>query len=636
MLPTRRYSELEQVLIASLPEDEYFPYVDRRGMLYGGLHRTQLKEALASRHAQWAQNCAAVRSQLGAAARAYGALERAMARSAAVAAAGRAPAGSLPAGSLPAGSPAAAEAAAPTPVSAPASSHRWRGAGGASGPPAAAAATSESMCSSACCSSTCCSSTCCSSTRQRRTSSGDGGGSSSSSFSRTRRQRADSHEERNAPFTGEISARIACEDLDSIAYLGEESVNASLGIANGCCVLPRERQHESVNGMVGGCSHRGLPESITSNAGSPYASSPCAASPCASSNASSNGVAHGAATAIGATGGGAAVSAAILCSALSYEGGSSEAIGHARAHAHAHARAHGEHGEHGGGSKAIGSPSACALTATHTPSSNAKAATTVAASSPAGPSTGARNGTPTVASNGAAVGVAHTATSSSSRHGSQRPGQLNGGAGLVIRAGSERALPCCDRGDVPSCGPTAEIGTEIGAEIGTEIGAEIGAEMGSTGSNACFVNGPSLSRPSSLTPVEETAVMHAVMGVETPHHASHHASHQASHQALHQALHQSHSPAASPPRSPPRSYAAHASPDDEDDEMPASWMDVVIPRAVWEALGLDVAPFTVQASAPMHLVHFYFSQLTLNCVFVVDTGRFVGMINKTDMVHGNF
>ena len=33
----------------------------------------------------------------------------------------------------------------------------------------------------------------------------------------------------------------------------------------------------------------------------------------------------------------------------------------------------------------------------------------------------------------------------------------------------------------------------------------------------------------------------------------------------------------------------------------------------------------------MSLVHFYFSQLTLHCVFVVHTGRFVGMINKTDL-----
>jgi hypothetical protein len=35
-----------------------------------------------------------------------------------------------------------------------------------------------------------------------------------------------------------------------------------------------------------------------------------------------------------------------------------------------------------------------------------------------------------------------------------------------------------------------------------------------------------------------------------------------------------------------------------------------------------------------HLVHFYFSQLTLNAVFVVDKGRFVGMINKVDMIKG--
>ena len=43
-----------------------------------------------------------------------------------------------------------------------------------------------------------------------------------------------------------------------------------------------------------------------------------------------------------------------------------------------------------------------------------------------------------------------------------------------------------------------------------------------------------------------------------------------------------------------------------------------------------------QASAPMHLVHFYFSQLTLNCVFVVDKGHFVGLINKADMYRADF
>ena len=65
-------------------------------------------------------------------------------------------------------------------------------------------------------------------------------------------------------------------------------------------------------------------------------------------------------------------------------------------------------------------------------------------------------------------------------------------------------------------------------------------------------------------------------------------------------------------------------------------MAVQVGRATWEELGLDLAPFTVQAQAPMSLVHFYFSQLTLNCVFVVDTGRFVGMINKSDMMKGDF
>jgi predicted transcriptional regulator len=40
----------------------------------------------------------------------------------------------------------------------------------------------------------------------------------------------------------------------------------------------------------------------------------------------------------------------------------------------------------------------------------------------------------------------------------------------------------------------------------------------------------------------------------------------------------------------------------------------------------------VQAEALMHVVHFCFSQLTLNAVFVVDKGCFIGMINKADMM----
>ena len=60
-----------------------------------------------------------------------------------------------------------------------------------------------------------------------------------------------------------------------------------------------------------------------------------------------------------------------------------------------------------------------------------------------------------------------------------------------------------------------------------------------------------------------------------------------------------------------------------------------VPYKLWMELGLDTAPFTVQACAPMSLVHFYFSQLTLNCVFVVERGRFVGMINKQDMHHAD-
>jgi hypothetical protein len=72
------------------------------------------------------------------------------------------------------------------------------------------------------------------------------------------------------------------------------------------------------------------------------------------------------------------------------------------------------------------------------------------------------------------------------------------------------------------------------------------------------------------------------------------------------------------------------------DDPPPDPLELQVPRTVWDELGLDLAPFTVQAQAPMSLVHFYFSQLTLNCVFVVDKGRFVGMINKADMMKGDF
>ena len=65
---------------------------------------------------------------------------------------------------------------------------------------------------------------------------------------------------------------------------------------------------------------------------------------------------------------------------------------------------------------------------------------------------------------------------------------------------------------------------------------------------------------------------------------------------------------------------------------PEEWMGEVIPRSVWEAMGLDVAPFCVQAEAPMHLVHFYFSQLTLNAVFVTDTSSTPPVSTVTSIV----
>jgi len=77
------------------------------------------------------------------------------------------------------------------------------------------------------------------------------------------------------------------------------------------------------------------------------------------------------------------------------------------------------------------------------------------------------------------------------------------------------------------------------------------------------------------------------------------------------------------------------SPESSPTDVPPGWMHEPITGASWDGLGLDTAPFTVQAQAPMSLVHFYFSQLTLNCVFVVDKGLFVGMINKKDMMRGD-
>lgn len=61
-------------------------------------------------------------------------------------------------------------------------------------------------------------------------------------------------------------------------------------------------------------------------------------------------------------------------------------------------------------------------------------------------------------------------------------------------------------------------------------------------------------------------------------------------------------------------------------------LDSLVGIQVWERLGLDTAPFTVQALAPMSLVHFYFSQLTLNCVFVVDKGTIASL---RYMTHGS-
>ena len=53
--------------------------------------------------------------------------------------------------------------------------------------------------------------------------------------------------------------------------------------------------------------------------------------------------------------------------------------------------------------------------------------------------------------------------------------------------------------------------------------------------------------------------------------------------------------------------------------------EVEVPRAEWDELGLDTAPFTVQHCAPMSLVHFYFRSSL--AAFVVERGRFV-MINS--------
>ena len=62
-------------------EDEYFPYVDEDEQLLGVLHRSALKAA-PKRHRQlWQRQWIAMRTQQGAAARAYGAIDRALTHS---------------------------------------------------------------------------------------------------------------------------------------------------------------------------------------------------------------------------------------------------------------------------------------------------------------------------------------------------------------------------------------------------------------------------------------------------------------------------------------------------------------------------------------------------------------------------
>ena len=75
-----------------------------------------------------------------------------------------------------------------------------------------------------------------------------------------------------------------------------------------------------------------------------------------------------------------------------------------------------------------------------------------------------------------------------------------------------------------------------------------------------------------------------------------------------------------------------------DAPMPDDWLDEPVPRHLWESIcanegGHQTAPLTVQAEATMNLVHFYFQQLTLNAVLVVERGRFVGMIRMADFAH---
>ena len=70
------YAQVEQILVESHAEDEYFPYVDADGVLLGVLHRDHLAEAVHARLARWHADRAATLSQLHAAGRAYGALDR--------------------------------------------------------------------------------------------------------------------------------------------------------------------------------------------------------------------------------------------------------------------------------------------------------------------------------------------------------------------------------------------------------------------------------------------------------------------------------------------------------------------------------------------------------------------------------
>ena len=463
------YAQCEAVVRSAHKDDEYFPYLDRESMLLGVLHRSQLTMACDNRRDKWRQNFAACRSQMGAASRAYGALERAVTQSPM-----NGGAASTPACCSSTRGRAAAASAAACVGDSPAgwSNGSGNGSGGSGGISSGGSAGSR--------------------TRGGRPRIWPKIGSSSAAASCERRHSA------SLPFACEID--LACEDLNPIAFLGEQSLSDS---------FTRKLAHTAPRGVA--------PRPITARTRSKSLDSGTTSFTREQQQQQQqqwqgNGCNGGDVTA--------------LADHRSHRGTLSLVeLGSASGKLVEPCRVHED--EEG----------ADETRADEARASNQRSAST-SASAPAARLAG-------------------------------RP------AGLSVLS---------DRSSGVELVPVDEIDSESGS---------------SPSSRALRVGGAGGLRPSPSSVVQC-----------------------ATHQTLADALEPS--------------TVVGANGDDADAAMPGAWMDEAIPRSVWVSMGLDAAPFCVQAEAPMHLVHFYFSQLTLNCVFVVDKGRFVGMINKVDMLNERF